>query len=201
MPGQRGRLAADALHQVAVAAKGVDVEIEQLEARPVVSGGQPAGGDGHAHAVADALAQRPGGGFHAAGVPVLGMAGAAAVQLAELADRLQRHGRLVGGPAVGVQLLHARQVQHGVEQHRGMAAGEDEAVAVGPAGLGRVVAEHLVPQHVGRRGQGHRRAGMSAVGRLTASIERVRIVLIASCSIGFSAMILWRGKKMWMSML
>ena len=164
--GQRGRLAADAFHQVAVAAQGVDVEVEQLEAGPVVVGGQPAGGDRHAHAVADALAQRAGGGFHAAGVPVLGMARAAAVQLAELADGVQRHGRLVGRPAVVVQLLHAGQVQHGVEQHRGVAAGEHEPVAVGPGGLGRVVAEHLVPQHVGHRGQGHRRARMPAVGRL-----------------------------------
>ena len=74
-------------------------------------------------------------------------------------------GSSVGRPSV-VQLLDARQMQHGVEQHRGVSAGEDEPVAVWPAGLGRIVAEHLVPEHVGRRGQGHRRAGMPAVGRL-----------------------------------
>ena len=165
MPGQGGRLAADALHQVAVTAKGVDVEIEQVEARPVVSGGQPAGGDGHPHAVADALAQRPGGRLHTAGVSVLGMAGAAAIELTETAEVVQRHGWLVGGPTVGVQLFDARKVQDRVEQHRGVPAGEDEAVAVGPAGLGRIVAEHLVPEHVGDGGQGHGRAGVAALGR------------------------------------
>ncbi len=86
MPGQRGRFAADAFHHVAVAAHGIDVEIEQLQSGPIVLGGQPAGGDRHAYAVAEALTERAGRGFHAAGMPVLGVAGATAVQLAELAD-------------------------------------------------------------------------------------------------------------------
>ena len=166
MSGQRSRLAADALHQVAVATKCINVEVEQVEAGPIVLRGKPAGGHRHADAVADALAQRAGGGFDAAGVAVFGMAGATAVQLAKAADVVQPDRRLVGRPAVAVQLLDARQVQHGVEQHRGMSAGEDEPIAVRPRRLGGVVAEHLIPEHVGGRGQRHRRAGVSAVGRL-----------------------------------
>ena len=42
-----------------------------------------------------------------------------------------------GRPSL-VGLLDFAKVQQGVQQHRGMAAGEDEAVAVGPTGLGRV---------------------------------------------------------------
>ena len=47
-----------------------------------------------------------------------------------------------------------------------MTAGQYEAVAIWPLGPGRIVAEHLVEQHVGGRGQGHGRAGMPALGRL-----------------------------------
>ena len=88
-----------------------------------------------------------------------------------------------GSPAVALaSTCFTRKVQHGVEEHRGMAAGEDEAVAVGPLRLGRIVPQHLVEEHIGRRGQGHRRAGWPLLAACTASMERVRIVLIESCS-------------------
>ena len=166
MPGQRGGLRADPFHHVAVAAEGVDVEVEQLKARPIVAGCQPTGGDRHADAVADALAQRAGRRLDAAGVAVLGVAGAAARELAEAFDILQPHGRLAGGPALGVHLLHAGQMQHRVEQHRGMPSGQHEAIAVGPVRRLGIVVHHLVVEDVGHRRQGHRRAGMSALGRL-----------------------------------
>ena len=56
--GERRRLVADALHEVAVAAdhEGVVVDEVGAEARP-----QPALGDAHAHAVAEPLAERAGG--------------------------------------------------------------------------------------------------------------------------------------------
>ena len=92
--GQRGRLAADAFHQVTVAAQGVDVVVQQIEAGAVVSRGEPALGDRHADAVADALTQGTGCRLHAAGVAVLGMARAATFQLAEAADVVQRHGQV-----------------------------------------------------------------------------------------------------------
>ena len=166
MPGQRSGLGPDAFHQVAVAAQGVDVVVEQIEAGAVVAGGQPALGDRHADAVADALPQRPGRRLHAAGVAVLGMSGATAVQLAEAADVVQRHGRLVGAATGGVGLLHAAQVQRRIEQHRGVTAGKHEAVAIGPERLGRIVTQELVEEHIGRRRQGHGRARMAAIGRL-----------------------------------
>ena len=187
MAGQGGGLGPHALHQVAVAAQGVDVVVEEIEAGAVVVGGQPALGDRHADAVADALAQRPGRGFHAAGEPIFRMAGAEASQLAEEADVVQRHGRLVGAPAFGIGLFHAADVQRGVEQHRGMAAGEDEAVAIGPLRLGRIVAEDLVEKHVGGRGRAMGVPGCPLLAACTASIASVRIVLMESDSIGWVA--------------
>ena len=166
MSGQRSRLAADALHQVAVATECVSVKVKQIETGPVVLCGEPAGGHCHADAIADALAQGARGGFDAAGVAVFGMAGATAVQLAKAADVVEPDGRLACRSAVAVQLLDARQMQHGIEQHRGMSAGEDEPIAVWPCRLSGVVAEDFIPEHVGGGGQGHRRAWVSAVGRL-----------------------------------
>ena len=116
--------------------------------------------------VASALAERAGGGFDAAGPAVLRMAGAAAVQLAEALDRIQRHGRLAERFVLLADRLHAGQVQQRVEQHRGVAGREDEAVAVGPDRVLRVEAQELLPQAVGHRRHGHRRAGMAGVGRL-----------------------------------
>jgi hypothetical protein len=166
MPGQRGRLVRDAFHHVAVAAQGVGVEIEQGQAGPIVVRRQPPRGDGHTHAIAHPLTERPGRHFHAAGMAVLRMARAAAIQLAEVADIVQRHGRLGGGPPLVVELLHAAQVQHRVEQHRGVTAGEDEAVAARPAGIVGIVPQPLVVEQVGDGGQGHGGARMPALGRL-----------------------------------
>ena len=100
MPGERRGLVRDAFHQVAVAALRPDVVVEQLEARLVVAGGEPALGDRHADAVAATLAERAGRGFDAGRVAVLGMARRAAAPLAEVLDVFERHGRLVGDFAV-----------------------------------------------------------------------------------------------------
>ena len=70
--------AADALLQVAVAAEGVDVVVEEGLARRGVGVEQtalPTRGHRHADGVGDALTERPGGGLDARGVPVLGVTG------------------------------------------------------------------------------------------------------------------------------
>src|SRR5262249_5729365 len=129
--GQRGGLGRNAFHHAAVAAQGVDVEVDQvLEPRPVEVGRHPAAGDGHADAGGQAAAERPGGTLHAAGPAVLRVAGAAAAQLAEALDRLQRHRRLAQRLVVLADRPHAGQVQERVQQHRGVAGRQDEAVAV-----------------------------------------------------------------------
>src|ERR1700683_3564486 len=92
MAGQRGGLAAHAFHQVAIAADAVNVVGEDLEARTVEMRFLPLCGDRHADTVADALAERPGGGFNTGRQSVLGMAGGSAVQLAKLLYVVERHG-------------------------------------------------------------------------------------------------------------
>ena len=61
MAGERSGLRADALHQAAVAAYGVDVVVEEVEAGPVVAAGEPLARDRHADAGGNALPQRTGG--------------------------------------------------------------------------------------------------------------------------------------------
>ena len=75
------------------------------------------------------------------------------MQLAELLQVVDR--QIVAG-----------QVQQGVDQHRAVAVGEHEAVAVGPLGVGRVVAQVVVPQHLGDLGHAHGRARVAGVGLL-----------------------------------
>jgi hypothetical protein len=164
---QRRRLVRDALHHAAVAAQGVDVKVDQvLEPGPIEARGHPPAGDGHAHAGGQSLAERAGGGLDAAGPAVLRVTGAAAVQLPEALDRLQRYGRLTQRLVLLADRLHPGQVQQRVQQHRGVARREDEAVAVGPDQVLRVEAQEVLPQAVGHRRHGHRRARVPGVGRL-----------------------------------
>jgi hypothetical protein len=76
--GDRGGLAADALLEVAVAGDGVDEVVERRGAQRGVGVEQAvlaAGGHGHADGVADALAQRTGGGLDAGVWPYSGWPG------------------------------------------------------------------------------------------------------------------------------
>ena len=150
VPGQRGGLVAHAFRQVAVRADGEDVVVADLGTE---AGPQVGLGDGHAHAVGEPLAERAGGHLDAGGVAVLRMAGGAGTPLPELLDVIE--GEAVPG-----------QVEHGVEQHRGVPSREDEPVAVGPVGLGGVVAHDAGVEHVGQRREGHGRPRMSGVGLL-----------------------------------
>ena len=84
--GEGSRFATNTFHHVSVAAKGIDLVIKNLELRPVITRFQPLTGDRHAHAVADPLTQRPGGGLDSRGDTVLGMSRRFAVELAEALD-------------------------------------------------------------------------------------------------------------------
>ncbi len=162
--GDRGGFGSDPLHHVAVAAEDIDIVIEQGGVRLVEVRAQPAAGHGHADRIAAALAQRAGGGFYAGGQAVFRVAGRLRIELAEVFDVVEADGGLAGRLAVGVDLLDARHVQQAVQQHRGVAARQDEAVAIGPVGPVGIVAQEARPQGIGRRRQGHRRAGMAGLG-------------------------------------
>ena len=73
-----------------------------------------------------------------------------------------------------------------------------DGVAIGPKGVGRVVTQVPSEEGVRQRRKGHWRAGVTALGFWTASIARVRTVLMhrassdtaaASCARDFA----WRG--------
>jgi hypothetical protein len=88
--GQAGRLGGDALLQVAVRAEDVGRAVEDPGALSVPhSSGVPVG-DRHADGVAEALAQRAGGGLHAWRVAVLGVTRRAALVLAERLQVVER---------------------------------------------------------------------------------------------------------------
>jgi len=72
---EAGGFVGDPLHQAAVPGEGIGAVIHDSVAGTVEAGGHPALGDGHAHGVADALAQGPGGRLDACGVAELWVAG------------------------------------------------------------------------------------------------------------------------------
>ena len=150
MAGERCRLVADPLHQVAVAAEDEGVVVDELGAE---AGPQPALGDAHAHAVAEPLAQRAGGDLDPVGEVHLGMTRRLAGPLTELLD-------VVEGESV------AGEEEKGVQKDRGVAVGQDEAVTVGPVGVGRVVAHDPGEQHVCEGRQRHGRARVARIGLL-----------------------------------
>ena len=90
---------------------------------------------GHADGVAHALAERAGGGLYARGFAVFGVAGGLAVELAEVADFLERE-------------FVAREVEPTVQEHAAVASGEDHAVAVDPRRVGRVVAQGVAEETI-----------------------------------------------------
>ena len=83
MAGQGGGLVGDAFHQVPVAAEHVGEMIDEGELGSVQFLRQQLLGERHAHGIGETLAQRAGGGLDALGMPVFGMAGGEAVELAE----------------------------------------------------------------------------------------------------------------------
>ena len=161
MAGQRGRLRADAFHQAAVAADGVDVIVEHLEAGPVVAAAQPLARDRHADAGGDPLPQRTARRLDAGHQVIFRMSRRLAPELAEVADVVERDRRLAQAFILGVDRLGAREKQDRPQQHRGMAVRQDEAVAIRPDRILRIEAHDPVPQGVDQRRQGHRRSGMA----------------------------------------
>ena len=159
--GQRRRLAADALLDVAVGRDAPDAVVEGALAGRRVRVQQPAlAARGHRHAdgVADALAERPGGGLDAGGVAVLG------VPRGERAPGPQR-------PEVVELEAVAGQVELDVERQAGVAGGQDEPVTTGPSRVRRVVAQVALEEQVRRRREAHRGPGV-AVADLLHGVHR-----------------------------
>ena len=146
--GERRRLVADALHEAAVAGDRPDVVVDERRAEAVA---QEALGDGHADAFAKPWPSGPGRDLDAHRVPGLGVARR---QRVERTERLE---------VVEIEAV-AAQVEHRVLQDRRVAVGQDEAVAVGPRRVGRVVLHDPAVEHVGERGERHGGALVPALG-------------------------------------
>gem|GEM_PF-4319854 len=128
--GEGGGLLGDALLQAAVAREAHHEMVEDLVLRGVEVGRGHLGGDGHADDVAGALAERAGGRLDAGGLAELGVPRGLGVELTEGLH-------LVDGQ------VEAGEVQPGVEEHRAVAGGKDEAVAVDPLRVGGVVTQEM----------------------------------------------------------
>ena len=119
--GQRRGLGADAFLEIAVGADDVNPVLNGLERVVGVEARRHhLRGDAHADAVRESLAERTGGDFDAGRVAVLGMAGGLRAPLPKTLELLDRHLRIAG------------EMQQRIEQHRGVAGGEDEAIAILP---------------------------------------------------------------------
>ena len=104
--------------------------------------------DRHPHRRGESLAERSRGHLRPRGMAKLRMAGGLAFPLAEGADIVE--GEVIAG-----------QVEERVEEHRSVPGGQDEAVAVDPPGIGRVVLQVPRPEGIGRGRRPHRQAGMA----------------------------------------
>jgi len=126
--GQRADLMRNAFHQAAIAHKGVSVMVDEAVPGAVELRRQQGLGQRHAHRVGQSLPQRAGGRFHTRRDAKLRMAGCGRVQLAKAFDVFYRQ-------------CVARQMQHRVQQHGGMAVGQHETVAPRPGGVSGVMAQ------------------------------------------------------------
>ena len=132
----------DSLSQVAVSADDEGVVVGQAGSE---SGSQISFCHRHAYGVGEPLAQGTCGDLNARCVSHL---------------RMPRRGRtpLPEVPYVIECQTVAGQVEHGVEEDRGVSCREDEPVPVGPRRVRRVIGEDPGPEDVGQRGQGHGRS-------------------------------------------
>ncbi len=148
--GERRRLVADALLEVAVARDDERVVADDVGAE---SSPQVALRDAHADAVREALTQRTGGDLDAGCLEALGMAGGLAAPLAELLQVLDLE------PVAG-------EAEHRVQEDRRVAGRQHEPISVGPERVSRVVLHHPRPEDVSEGSERHRGARMTRVRAL-----------------------------------
>ncbi len=151
--GERARFVRDALHQAAVAGEYIGMVIDDVETVAVEFGGEHAFGDRHADRIGQPLPERAGSRLHARRAAVFGVSRRPGMQLPKLLDIVDR--QVVAG-----------QMQQPIEQHRAVAVGQHEPVAIGPARVGRIMSQVMIPQDLGNIGHAHRHPGMAGVGLL-----------------------------------
>ena len=155
VPGELHRLERDAFLHAPVAGEADDVMVEDRVVLRVEARLGHLRGDGHADRVRDALPERAGGRLDAVRrVLELGVTGRLRAELAEALHLVEGH------------LLVAAEVQPAVEEHRAMTGGEDEAIAIQPLGVRRVVPERVAEEHGADLGAAERQAEVAALARV-----------------------------------
>src|SRR5262244_1594197 len=91
MARQRRCFGSHALHHAAIAADHVDVVVEDLEVRAIVTVGEPRLGNGHADAGGDTLPKRSSRGLDPRNQVVLRMTWSLAAELAEVTNIVERN--------------------------------------------------------------------------------------------------------------
>ena len=122
---QRGGLRGDAFLETAITAKSDDMVVQDGVLGRVEPGCCHFLRHGVADGVGNSLTEGAGGRLNTRGLVELGMAGGDAVELTELLHLIQAE-------------IKARKVEPGVKEHAAVAGGEDEAVSVDPARIGRI---------------------------------------------------------------
>src|SRR5262249_21658577 len=145
MPGERDGFLADAFHQIAIGSQHERRVIDDLSAE---NRGEMALRDGHADGIGESLAEGAGCRFYAWLMAVLGMARRERADLAKALDLLDRH------------FLVAEEMQERVEQHRAMARGKHETIAIGPRRVDRIEFQKAREKDGGDVSRAHRQTGM-----------------------------------------
>src|SRR4029453_689605 len=143
-------LVAHALFEVAVGADREHVVVTNVLAEALA---EVPLDDADAYPVAEALSEWAGRDLDAGGVAAFRVTGRARPELAELFEVVG----LEGVPGEG---------QHRVKEHGCVPGRQDEAVTVGPIGVGGVVPQDACEEHVRQRCKRHGGAGMAGVGPL-----------------------------------
>ena len=149
VPGKPDSLVIDALHEVAIAGNDVGAMVDEVVAVDRI---EVPLGNGHPNGHCEALPKRSGRDFNAGKLKILGVPRARRAELPETLD------------VVDCRLLVAGEVEQSVDQHRPMAGGQDEAVAIGPVRVLRIELQMACEQGGGRVRHAHRHSRMAAVG-------------------------------------
>src|SRR2546426_9988177 len=120
--------------------------IEHLEIGTVEIARHPAFGDGYTNTGGHALAEGAGGGLDPRGPAVFGVTRTFTVELAKAFDIVELHRKFTESLILRVDGLHPSEMQHRIQQHRGVTDRQNEAVTIGPDRIIRVKTEKPLPQ-------------------------------------------------------
>ncbi len=150
---QRANFMGNPFHQTAVAHKHPGVVVNDLVIRLVKLRRKSAFSNRQPDSVRQTLAERARGGLHARRIANLRVTRRFRMQLTEIFQLFD--GQVVTG-----------KMQQAVQQHRGVAVGQNKTVTVVPGRVGRVMFQEIIPQHFRDIRHSHWRAGMPRVGFL-----------------------------------